>query len=37
MTRLIDNKERESYGDTVREIISNVTGKKDGGMSLFKN
>ena len=34
MTRLIDNKERESYGDTFREIYS--SGDKKSGLPIFK-
>lgn len=34
MTRLIDNKERESYGDTFREIYSG--GDKKNNIPLFK-
>lgn len=36
MTRLISNKERESYGDTFREIISSVP-QKNNGLALWKN
>lgn len=36
MTRLIDNKERESYGDTFREVITNSPTPSK-GLNLFKN
>ena len=36
MTRPIGNKERESYGETFREINSNVVGNKGGLPNLFK-
>lgn len=35
MTRLINNKERESYGDTFKEIISQVP-QKNKGLALWK-
>lgn len=35
MTRLIDNKERESYGDTFREIINPNQQKR--GLPIFNN
>ena len=36
MTRLIGNKERESYGDTFKEIINNATQQKSGIAGWFK-
>jgi len=35
MTRLISNKERESYGDTFREVITN-SPQKNSGLALWK-
>jgi len=37
-SRLIDNKERESYGQTMKSIESNTVEKKKGGLfGMFKN